>query len=246
MKVLNLIAHLLDYPSDELVKNLPELTHWVANEAVLDPRVRDDLLAFIAHFESFEALDWQSEYDGLFERGRAVSLHIFEHVHGESRDRGQAMVDLMGHYRSAGLALSERELPDYLPTYLEFCTTQGQDDNIEGAQGWLQDISHVLALLAARLREKDSPYSLLLDALLRLSEVEVDMAALQQQVSGEERDDTPEALDKIWEDEAVSFSSAQGSACGDSVMRPSESQRRDGQPLSWINAGADQAPQHSA
>lgn len=241
MKTLNLISRLLDYPADELVANLDELTRWVAESSDIDTALRDKLLAFISYFERMDALDWQSEYDGLFERGRQVSLHLFEHVHGESRDRGQAMVDLMARYRSAGLALNERELPDYLPTYLEFCATQG-----EAATEWLAEVSHVLALLAARLREKDSPYHLLMDALLQLSGVEVDVPALQQRIAGEEPDDTPEALDKIWEEEAVSFSGTQGSACDQLTMRPSETQRRDGQPLNWVNAADQAAPQHRA
>lgn len=239
-QLLQLLSRLIDYPDEMLYSNMHDVTIFLLSQE-LEDGVREKVLRFVDHFRGYDLLDWQSEYDGLFERGRAVSLHIFEHVHGESRDRGQAMVDLMGHYRSAGLSLSERELPDYLPTYLEFCTTQG-----DAAQGWLQDISHVLALLAARLKEKGSPYALLVESLVAVAGVDVDMAALQQKVAGEEPDDTPEALDKIWEDEVVSFSAAQGSTCGDSVARPSESQRRDGQPLSWINAGADSAPQHSA
>lgn len=240
MRLLRLVSQLLDYPDETLHRSFPEITTFLHSQELVD-RVRAPLLRFVEHFKSYDLLDWQSEYDGLFERGRAVSLHLFEHVHGESRDRGQAMVDLMGHYRSAGLALTERELPDYLPTYLEFCATQG-----DAATAWLQDVSHVLALLAARLRDKGSPYALLCDALICLAGVKVNIEALQAQVAGEVPDDTPEALDKIWEEEAVSFSGAQGSACSDSVARPSESQRRDGEPLSWVNASPAQTPQHGA
>ncbi|WP_444918741.1 nitrate reductase molybdenum cofactor assembly chaperone [Microbulbifer sp. JMSA003] len=234
MKVLNLIARLLDYPSDELVAHLDELTSWLAESEDLDVPLRDKLLAFISHYERMDALDWQSEYDGLFERGRAVSLHIFEHIHGESRDRGQAMVDLTARYRSAGLELNERELPDYLPTYLEFCATQG-----EAAYGWVHDITHVIALLSARLSKRESPYHLLMDALLQMAGVYVDLTALKEEVANEERDDTPEALDKIWEEEAVSFSGA--NSCDQSITRPSNAQLRDGQPLNWANAAQNSA-----
>ena len=54
---------------------------------------------------------------------RRLSLHLFEHVHGESRDRGQAMVDLKAMYENAGLFVT-RELPDYVPLLLEFLSTQ--------------------------------------------------------------------------------------------------------------------------
>ncbi|MDP5208217.1 nitrate reductase molybdenum cofactor assembly chaperone [Microbulbifer sp. 2205BS26-8] len=239
MKVLNVISRLLDYPSDELVAHLDELTNWVAESDELDAPLRDMLLAFISHYERMDPLDWQSEYDGLFERGRAVSLHIFEHVHGESRDRGQAMVDLLERYRSAGLALSARELPDYLPTYLEFCATQG-----DAAYEWVHDITHVIALLSARLSQRESPYYLLMDALLQMAGVVVDLAALKEEVAGEARDDTPEALDKIWEEEVVSFTGA--NQCDQSITRPSAAQLRDGQPLTWTDATqnpAQPAPQ---
>jgi len=236
MKVLNLIARLLDYPSDELVAHLDELTSWLAESEDLDAPLRDMLLAFISHYERMDALDWQSEYDGLFERGRAVSLHLFEHIHGESRDRGQAMVDLTARYRSAGLELNERELPDYLPTYLEFCATQGEE-----AYGWVHDITHVIALLSARLSKRESPYHLLMDSLLLMAGVFVDLTALKEEVANEERDDTPEALDKIWEEEVVSFTGA--NQCDQSVTKPSPAQLRDGQPLTWAADAAQNSAQ---
>lgn len=232
MKTLQLISRLLDYPDDALAGHLPELTHYVAEAKDLSPAMRDRLLCFIAYYERRELLDWQSEYDGLFERGRAVSLHIFEHIHGESRDRGQAMVELLKRYRAAGLELAERELPDYLPTYLEFCATQE-----EAAREWLQEVSHVLALLAARLRDKESAYAELIDALVDFTGVEVDRQGLAEQVAKEARDDTPEALDRIWEEEAVSFSSAPASACEQSVQRPSAAQFRDEKSITWVDAG---------
>ncbi|WP_428820366.1 nitrate reductase molybdenum cofactor assembly chaperone [Microbulbifer sp. MCCC 1A16149] len=232
MKTLQLISSLLDYPDEALFEHLSELTYFIAESSDITPAMRDRLLCFIAHYECCDLLDWQSEYDGLFERGRAVSLHIFEHIYGESRDRGQAMVELLRQYRSAGLELTERELPDYLPTYLEFCATQE-----ESAREWLEDISHVLALLAARLRDKESMYAELIDALVDFTGVEVDREGLAQQVAKEERDDTPEALDNIWEEEAVSFSAAQGSACEQSVQRPSATQFKDDKSITWVDAG---------
>lgn len=239
MKILRLISRLLDYPDETLAVHLPEVIHFIGQSEALSPHLRDRLLRFIEYYERRELLDWQSEYEGLFERGRAVSLHIFEHVYGESRDRGQAMVDLMKRYHSAGLALAERELPDYLPAYLEFCATQE-----EAAREWLQEIAHILALLATRLRARESVYAELVDALLDLSEVEVDRDGLARQVAGEARDDTPEVLDKIWEEEAVSFSSAQGSACEQGISRPSAAQLKDDKAITWVDAG-NHAPDKS-
>ncbi|MGL6159043.1 nitrate reductase molybdenum cofactor assembly chaperone [Microbulbifer sp.] len=234
MKILQLISHLLDYPDEALAKNLPELTRWVEQADELDGEVRESILHFIEYQRQRDLLDWQSEYEGLFERGRAVSLHIFEHIYGESRDRGQAMVELLKHYREAGLELSERELPDYLPTYLEFCATQET-----AAREWLEQIAHVLALLSARLRQKESVYAHLLTGLLGLIGLNVDMTALAEVVSKEEPDDTPEALDKIWEEEAVSFSA--GGSCDQSVQRPAAAQFMGEEPIVWADEGRNSA-----
>ena len=168
-------------------------------------------------------MDWQSEYDALFERGRSLSLLLFEHVHGESRDRGQAMVDLMNQYQQAGLAIGANELPDYLPLYLEFLSTQGSDN----ARAGLQEVEHILGLLAARLKERESNYSALFEALLHWCGDRVDIEQIREQVAGEARDDTPEALDKVWEEEAVTFGpDAQVEGCN-VQYRPEAGQRRD-------------------
>ncbi|WP_193166155.1 nitrate reductase molybdenum cofactor assembly chaperone [Microbulbifer hainanensis] len=231
MKILRLLSRLLDYPDESLYGNLAEIESFLRSQE-LEDRVREPLLRFVDHFKDYDLMDWQSEYDGLFERGRAVSLHLFEHIHGESRDRGQAMVDLMAQYQAAGLELAERELPDYLPTYLEFCATQ-----VTQAHGWLADVSHVLALVAARLQKKDSPYADPFEALLALADVAVDMEALTIQVRGEERDDTPEAIDKVWEEEMVTFTAGQtGSACEQSITRPDPLQYRDDTALNLVDA----------
>ncbi len=98
----------------------------------------------------------QARYDGLFERGRSVSLLLFEHVHGESRDRGQAMVDLLDRYTQAGLEIDVTELPDYLPLYLEYLSPL---PDAESARAGLAEVAHILALLALRLEERGSGYA---------------------------------------------------------------------------------------
>lgn len=236
MPLLKLIARLLDYPTAELVAHQTDIRTLVKDSKVLSSPVREALLRFVQQRFSQDLLDWQSDYDGLFERGRAVSLHLFEHVHGESRDRGQAMVDLLNHYREASLELDARELPDYLPLYLEFVATQG-----EQAQGWLQDVAHILSLLAARLQERDSGYAALIEVLLELSGVDYDLAPIREEVRQEERDDTPEAIDRIWEEEAVTFNGSDvGSACESSRMKPSPAQQREDEILTIIDAGSPQ------
>lgn len=223
MQILQVISLLLDYPTALLHDSQAELEQ-IVQAAALSDAAKTALLAFISQRLGKDLMDWQAEYDSQFERGRSLSLLLFEHLHGESRDRGQAMVNLQAQYREAGLDISQKELPDYLPLYLEFLSTQG-DDN---ARFGLQEVAPILGLLAARLAQRDSDYQILLHSLLELSEAEIDLADLTKQISSEQRDDTPKALDKVWEEEMVSFMSQQGeNSCPSSQNRPSAGQRRD-------------------
>lgn len=222
MKVLRALSILLDYPTEATVAVQKELAA-IIGVADLEATELHALRAFIALRCNSDLLDWQAEYDGLFERGRSLSLLLFEHVHGESRDRGQAMVDLLAQYRAAGLDLDAHELPDYIPLYLEFLSTQGE----ENARLGLQEVSHILALLACRLEDRHSDYASIFHALLQLSGAQIDVAGLREQLAGERRDDTPEALDKVWEEEAVSFTAPDGAAACGTGNRPLPSQRRD-------------------
>lgn len=223
MQSLRVLSLLLDYPTRELAQAGAELS-GIINEAEFDSADKKALNEFVAQRCNSDLLDWQSEYEGSFERGRSLSLLLFEHVHGESRDRGQAMVNLMSQYKAAGLDISVKELPDFIPLYLEFLSTQGE----ENARLGLQEVAHILALLACRLEERKSNYAAIFHTLLRLSGAAVDLADIQRQLAGEKRDDTPEALDKVWEEEAVSFTAnSDADACGTSVNRPLPGQRRD-------------------
>ncbi len=208
MMALRVIGHLLDYPNQALFDHRAELVEALEGFDELESSHRTRLVEFIRAFCARPLLDVQADYCELFDRGRATSLLLFEHVHGESRDRGQAMVDLLEQYRAEGLELDSKELPDYLPLYLEYLGNR----TIEQARGGLQDIAPILALLAARLQQRESPYAVLLDALLSLSHSGVEKEALQPQVAKEARDDTPAALDAVWEEEQVKFLGEQGCA----------------------------------
>lgn len=224
MKILALLARLIDYPTQDLVDAQDEVVKVIANDQNLSQDDKHDLIRFLDDRVAMDILDWQSDYDALFERGRSLSLLLFEHLHGESRDRGQAMIDLIAQYKEAGLQLDQKELPDYIPLFLEFLSTQGNDN----AKAWLQDIAHILAVLKVRLEQRDSDYEPLFKALVNLSEAPVVYDELWEQVKGEKRDDTKEAIDKVWEEEMVKFGpDANNEACGSSINRPSESQRRD-------------------
>lgn len=201
MQILKIVSRLLDYPSQELKENKAALIECIHESREISPEQREGLELLVRDIYDRDLMDSQERYSELFDKGRALSLLLFEHVHGESRDRGQAMVDLMAQYQAAGFEINVRELPDYIPLYLEYLSTQPDTD----ARVGLADVSHILGLISARLQERESPYSQAFATLLQVCGASVDMQELRQQASQEERDDTPEALDKVWEEEAITF-----------------------------------------
>jgi len=207
---LVVISRLLEYPDAALWQHQQELFDALASGDNLSKADAQQVGIFLRDLTSQDLLDAQATSSELFDRGRATSLLLFEHVHGESRDRGQAMVDLLAQYERHGLQLDSRELPDHLPLYLEYLAQLPAAEAIGG----LQDIAPILALLQARLQQRESHYASLFDALLTLTKTEVDNAQVAEKIAGEARDDTPQALDAVWEEEQVKFFAEQG--CGDS------------------------------
>ncbi|CAH0537203.1 nitrate reductase molybdenum cofactor assembly chaperone [Vibrio marisflavi] len=210
---LQIISQFLEYPEQPLWDMKADVEEAIDSLIFLSPAQKDALYAFYESLLENDVLDAQSEYTELFDRGRSLSLLLFEHVHGESRDRGQAMVDLMNQYQQAGLEIDSKELPDFLPLYLEYLSVQGRDKAVEG----LKDIAPILALLGARLKERNSLYSLLFDVLLSFSNSGVKASMLAKEVESEDRDDTPQALDAVWEEEQVKFMGEEGCASAQQV-----------------------------
>ena len=156
-----------------------------------------------------------------------MSLLVFEHIHGESRDRGQAMVDLIDAYRKNGFELDARELPDYLPLLLEYLSHRPQAE----AKDWLHHIGHIAGMLAARAAERGLPHAVLLEILVEAGEGKVNLAVLRQRASEEVRDDTVEAMDRLWEEEAVRFGAdAPSQECDPPHRSPARAQPREIQP----------------
>ncbi len=221
MKLLKLIAVLLDYPQEELWEHAGELRAACDDPALPPPR-RAALRGFADGLMAQEPMAAQERWLELFDRGRAMSLLLFEHIHGESRDRGQAMVDLLATYRGHGFALGAKQLPDYLPVVLEYLSLRP----VEEVRDWLGHVAHILELLAARAQERGSAYAVLLETLVETATGKVDLALLRARVAGEERDDTPEAMDRVWEEEAVRFGAeAPGEECNPPTRLPSGAKR---------------------
>ena len=208
MQILKAIGLLMEYPDEFLWQCKDEVLSMVRHDA---PVLND----FAAAMLNAPLLDKQAEWCEVFDRGRATSLLLFEHVHAESRDRGQAMVDLLAQYEKAGLVLDCRELPDHLPLYLEYLSILPEAEAREG----LQNVAPILALLGGRLKQRDTPWYLLFDALLNLAGSPLSSDSVTKQVKQETRDDTRQALDAVWEEEQVKFIEDNATACDSSPLQ---------------------------
>ena len=187
------LSHLLMYPDDAMRKELPAVIDVLREERSLSEGTRRALMGFAQDIHAGDGWDVQETYVNLFDRTRSLSLHLFEHVHGESRDRGPAMDDLINVYGKHGLELTDgHELPDYLPMFLEFLSVLPLDEALE----LLKEPLHVIQALGARLRNHDSAYGLVFSALEELVGVRPLIASEPAQ---------EEDIDAAWQDAEVRF-----------------------------------------
>lgn len=198
-KVLSL---LLSYPTREIQDGAGSLAEALRNDGLLSERSHQGVYDLIDQLASRDLYDLQERYVTLFDRTRSLSLHLFEHIHGEGRDRGQAMVDLQTMYESHGLAIDARELPDFVPLFLEFLS---QLDPAE-ARDLLAQPLDLLKALEKRLRKRDSVYAAVFRALVKLAAAQPDEAGVQAILENPDEDpDDLEAVDRAWEEQAVLF-----------------------------------------
>ncbi len=162
---LRVLATLLGYPDAQMRGWLPEMRELLRAEATLSPSRHAEIEALMDSLQGAGELDAEADYVELFDRGRGTSLHLFEHVHGDSRDRGPAMIDLGQTYEKAGLILAEGELPDYLPAVLEFVSTQPPTE----ARAFLGEMAHIFNAIFGALQQRSSAYASVLGALLELA-----------------------------------------------------------------------------
>jgi len=162
---LRVLARLLSYPDTALRGHLPDMREALHSDRTVPMDRLAELDALIATLENGDALENEAAYVQMFDRGRATSLHLFEHVHGDSRDRGPAMIDLTQTYEKAGLFLAPGEMPDYLPVVLEFVSTQPPKE----ARAFLGEMAHIFNAIFNALQQRESAYASVLGALLELS-----------------------------------------------------------------------------
>lgn len=181
---LRACALLIGYPDASLRGMLSSIATALHDEAALSAGRLAELEALIDTLQQQPALDGEAAYVELFDRGRSTSLHLFEHVHGDSRDRGPAMIDLAQTYEKAGLFLSAGELPDYLPVVLEFASTQPPKE----ARAFLAEMAHILNALFTALVKRESRYASVVGALIELAGERAHAVKIQPD----------EALDDSW------------------------------------------------
>lgn len=162
---LRVFAALLGYPDETMRGYLPEMHEILRDECALSATRQAELDALIASLVNTDPLEAEANYVELFDRGRITSLHLFEHVHGDARERGPAMIDLAQTYEKAGLYLAPGELPDYLPAVLEFVSTQPPRE----ARAFLSEMAHIFNALFNALQQRESAYASVLGALLDLA-----------------------------------------------------------------------------
>lgn len=221
---LRIVSRLMSYPSADLQAAVPKMCETLQSDTLLGKPQREAVQALARDLGQRPLTEIQEDYVRLFDRGRALSLHLFEHVHGESRDRGQAMVDLLELYRRGGLELDARELPDYLPLMLEFLSTRPAEEATE----LLGDAMAIVILLGARLRQRESDYAVLFESLEAAFGSLEEADQLRETAAQEGPDETIEKMDAIWEEEQVVFMGNQDPAggCSDTgtaAQRPSNS-----------------------
>jgi nitrate reductase delta subunit len=212
-RTLKVLSALLSYPTAELQAVIPEMRAALDAEGRLPQKNRDRLDRILEEIAIGDLYDLQERYVLLFDRTRSLSLHLFEHVHGESRDRGQAMVDLKALYERRGLFMSTSELPDHLPLFLEFLSAIPEAE----ARELLEETAHVLEAIRLRLKKRKVPYSSVFSCAQALAHAKPQtkvVAALMGEPDEDPNDLT--ALDAAWEEEEVTFGPAAAAAahCG--------------------------------
>ena len=209
-RTLKAFSLVLGYPTRELQQAMPQISSVILSDSRLTTLSRRKIEPLLELLATDDIYDLEERYVLLFDRSRTLSLNLFEHVHGESRDRGGAMVSLLETYRDGGFEPATSELPDHLPVLLEFLALS----SLSEARKTLADAAHILEALAIRLSRRESPYAAVFAALLEIAGVKSDEAAVSGLLS--EPDDDPndlKALDQIWEESEVVFGPDPNAGC---------------------------------
>jgi nitrate reductase delta subunit len=215
IKTLKALSVLLTYPSIELQHAAGEISEAIDAGQMIPAHIRNQLHTLLTEIAAGDLYDLQERYVLLFDRTRSLSLHLFEHVHGESRDRGQAMIDLKSQYEQHNLFMSAAELPDFVPLFLEYLSLLPAQE----ACDTLGQPAHIFAAMAERLRKRQSAYEAVFRAVVALAAAKPkhdEVSALLQLPDPDATDLA--ALDAAWEDEPVNFGPGASDSCKDGLV----------------------------
>ena len=188
---LRALALLLSYPDVDMRSKLTDVMSVLSLERALSPSRISELKNLSEQLQSLDPLEVESRYVETFDRGRSTCLNLFEHVHGDSRDRGPAMIDLSQTYAQTGLVLDPDELPDHLCVVLEFASTQTEDI----AKSFLDEMAHILNSIFSALLKRESPYAAVIAAVLELSGHKAQAVNIPVEESMDSSWQEPEAFD---------------------------------------------------
>ncbi len=209
-RTLKAFSLILSYPTSELQHAMPEIGGVLVSDTRLTAAARRALRPLVEELAGRDIYDLQETFVMLFDRSRTLSLNLFEHVHGESRDRGGAMVSLVETYREGGFDPVTSELPDHLPVLLEFLATRPFAE----AQDTLADAAHIFEVLSERLVRRESPYAAVFAGLIQLAGIKADQEAVAEMLAQPDDDPTDlEALDEVWEESEVLFGPDPNAGC---------------------------------
>jgi len=230
MKTFKILGLLLSYPKDELIENLAHIEQILKSEAILPKGHLKRITRFIDYMKHTDIYQLQEDYVSLFDRGRAHCLHLFEHIHGESRDRGQAMVNLQESYAARGFYISQGELPDYLPLFLEYLSFCPAEEAVD----LIGDPINVIATIAIRLKKRESQYHIVFDAISALAKVKPDAALMAQAKASALKNQTLEELDKEWA-ETEAFDNAPDCGSCEAAIIPPNNPAKFAQPTKGVH-----------
>lgn len=219
MRTLKILGFLLTYPEQDHILAAAECADILKSEKWLSESTLKKLQAALEIFTQKDLLDLQEDYVALFDRTPSLSLHLFEHIHGDSRDRGQALVDLLKVYEESGLYIDAEEMPDYLPLFTEYVASLPPAE----ASDTMGSIVNILSSLAARLKNRDSFYAVFIDALVETASRTPDPQAVENDLkksSGAAL--SPEQMDKEWEEQFAFDNTPQTTGIGSSCPKAEE------------------------
>ena len=204
MKTIKALGALLHYPQEELIEALDDIQQVIEAESLLHPEQASAVGRCIAGMRNQALLDLQEQYVQLFDTAPQHALYLFQHLYGDTPQRGPALADLIGMYRDHGYQPTAKELPDYLPLFCEFAAQFPQAE----ARSLLGRALPVLELMAQRLGEEGSAYAAVFSALSSLAESNEDTAAIEKLLSARIRGSSDQTMDEAWKEQPVSFTAA--------------------------------------